>query len=163
MLRPMIISSLVIDASTKSPIVILKEINGERILPIWIGMREANAIAIELKGTRLVRPTTYDLIKNILKSIGVIVYKMEICDLKENIFYALIFFSYKGKEMVLDARPSDALALSVKFGASIFVSEEVINKSPPMNFKIAGEDKSERGKRWQDILEKLDPEDFGNA
>lgn len=161
MLRPMIISGLTVDPLTNSPIVILKEIEGEKTLPIWIGLLEATAIASELEGIEFSRPMTHDLIKNILEMIDVKVVKIEVCDLKNNTYYALIYISHNGKEMTIDARPSDALALSLRVGAPIFVAEEVIDKSKQIDLKAEPEDKSEEGKKWQEILEKLDPEDFG--
>ena len=161
MFKPMIISGLTVDPLTNSPIVILKEIDGQKTLPIWIGLLEATAIASELEGIQFSRPMTHDLLKNILEMIDVKVIRIEVCDLKSNTYYALIHISYKGKEMTIDARPSDALALSLRVKAPIFVAEEVIEKSENIELKAEPEDKSEQGKKWQEILEKLNPEDFG--
>ena len=163
MLNHMVISELAIDSLTKSPIVILKEVDGERRLPIWIGLIEANAIVSELEGIKSPRPITHDLLKNIMELIGVKVNKVEVCDLKSNTYYALIHITYNGKEMAIDARPSDALALSLRVDAPIFVAEEVFEKSYQKDSKAEPVDKSEEGKRWQEILEKLDPDDFGNT
>ena len=101
------------------------------------------------------------MLKNILEIIDVKVVKIEVCDLKSNTYYALIHISYKGKEITIDARPSDALALSLRVDAPIFVAEEVIEKSKQIDLKAEPEDKSEQGKKWQEILENLNPEDFG--
>jgi bifunctional DNase/RNase len=161
MLRPMVISGLTVDPLTNSPIVILKEVDGDRTLPIWIGLLEATAIASELEGIKFSRPMTHDLLKNIMSLIDAKVKKVEVCDLKNNTYYALIYINHKGKEISIDARPSDALALSLRVDAPIFVAEEVINKSTQIDLKAEPEDKSEQGKKWQDILEKLNPEDFG--
>lgn len=161
MYRPMVVSGLTVDPLTNSPIVILKEIDGERTLPIWIGLLEATAIASELEGIKFSRPMTHDLLKNIMGLINMKVKKVEVCDLRDNTYYALIHFSHNGKEMSIDARPSDALALSLRTDAPIFVSEEVIQKSSQVDLKAEPEDKSEQGKKWQEILEKLSPEDFG--
>lgn len=163
MLRPMVIWGLLSDALTKSPIVILKEIDGERTLPIWIGLLEATAIATELEGVKFPRPMTHDLLKSVLEFIDVKVNRVEVCDLKKNTYYALIHLMHKGKELTIDARPSDALALSLRMRAPIFVAEEVLNKSKQVNLTADAEDKSEQGKRWQEILEEMDPEDFGNT
>ena len=163
MLRPMMISILAFDSSTKSPIVILKEVDGERRLPIWIGILEASAIASELEGIKMSRPMTHDLLKDILELIDAKVNKVEVCDLKNNTYYALIHITHKGKEITVDARPSDALALSLRMNAPIFVSEEVINKSRQIDLKAEPEDKSEQGKKWREILKKMNPEDFGNT
>jgi bifunctional DNase/RNase len=161
MLRPMVISGLTVDPLTNSPIVILKEVDGERTLPIWIGLLEATAIASELEGIKFSRPMTHDLLKNIMGLVDVKVNRVEVCDLKNNTYFALIHINHGGKEISIDARPSDALALSLRMGAPIFVAEEVIKKSSQIDLKAEPEDKSEQGKRWQEILEKLNPEDFG--
>ena len=163
MLRPMIISAVVLDSLTNSPIVILKEIEGERTLFIWIGFLEANAIASELEGVKMSRPMTHDLLKNILELIDVKVNKIEICDLKSNTYFALIHLKHGGKDVSIDARPSDALALSLRMNAPIFVADEVIRKSQQMPFQVEAEDKSEQGKKWQKVLENLKPEDFENT
>jgi bifunctional DNase/RNase len=159
--RPMVISGLTVDPLTNSPIVILKEVDGDRTLPIWIGLLEATAIASELEGIKFSRPMTHDLLKNIMGLIDAKVKKVEVCDLKNNTYYALIHINHKGKEISIDARPSDALALSLRVDAPIFVAEDVINKSTQIDLKAEPEDKTEQGKKWQDILEKLNPEDFG--
>jgi len=161
MFKPMVISGLTVDPLTNSPIVILKEIDGEKTLPIWIGLLEATAIASELEGIRFSRPMTHDLLKNIMGMIDMKVLRIEVVDLKNNTYYALIHFRHDGKEMSIDARPSDALALSLRVDAPIFVAEEVIQKSSQIDLKAEPEDKSEQGKKWQEILESLNPEDFG--
>ena len=161
MLTSMAIAGLTVDPLTNSPIVILKEVDGERTLPIWIGLLEATAIASELEGIKFSRPMTHDLLKNIMSLIDVKVNKVEVCDLKNNTYYALIYINHKGKELSIDARPSDALALSLRVDAPIFVADEVINRSAQIDLKAEPEDKSEQGKKWQEILEKLNPEDFG--
>lgn len=161
MYRPMVVSGLTVDPLTNSPIVILKEINGEKTLPIWIGLLEATAIASELEGVKFSRPMTHDLVKNIMDMIEIEVIKIEVCDLRNNTYFALIHFKHGGKEMSIDARPSDALALSLRVNAPIYVAEEVIQKSSEIDLKAEPEDKSEKGKKWQEILEGLNPEDFG--
>ncbi|MGD8229906.1 MAG: bifunctional nuclease family protein [Desulfobacteraceae bacterium] len=161
MFRPMVVSGLTVDPLTNSPIVILKETKGERTLPIWIGLLEATAIASELEGIKFSRPMTHDLLKSIMDTMDVEVNKVEVCDLKNNTYYALIYMTHGDKEISIDARPSDALALSLRMKAPIFVSEEVINKSKQVDLSAEAEDTSEQGKKWQDILEKLNPEDFG--
>ncbi|UCF72263.1 MAG: bifunctional nuclease family protein [Deltaproteobacteria bacterium] len=161
MVRPMVISVLAVDSVTKTPIVILKEVDGERTLPIWIGFLEANAIASELEGIRSSRPMTHDLLKNIMGLVDVKVSKVEICDLKNNTYYASIHITHGGREISIDARPSDALALSLRVNAPIFAAEEVIQKSKQIDLKVKPEDESDRGRKWQEILERLNPEDFG--
>ena len=161
MLVPMIISGLAVDPVTKNPIVILKEIDGERTLPIWIGFLEATAIASELEGIQFSRPMTHDLLKNIMETVNIKIDKIEVCDLRNNTYYALIHISYNEKTITIDARPSDALALSLRVEAPIFVEEKVIDKSKQIDLQAEPDDKTEEGKKWQDILENLNPEDFG--
>jgi len=161
MLKPMVISGLTVDPLTNSPIVLLKEVEGQRTLPIWIGLLEATAIASELEGIKFSRPMTHDLLKNIMGLMNVKVNRVEVCDLKNNTYFAVIHINHNGKEMSIDARPSDALAISLRMGAPIFVAEDVIKKSSQVEIKTEPEDTSEQGKRWQEILEKLNPEDFG--
>jgi bifunctional DNase/RNase len=158
---PMAISGITVDPLTNSPIVILKAVEGDQTLPIWIGLLEATAIASELEGIKFSRPMTHDLFRNMMEMVEIKVLKIEVCDLKNNTYYALIHFSQGEREMTIDARPSDALALSLRVNAPIFVSEKVIDKSSQIDLKAEPEDKSEEGKKWQDILEKLNPEDFG--
>ena len=130
MLIPVIISALGFDSATNDPIVILTEIGGKRTVPIWIGILEATAVASELEGVKFFRPMTHDLLKNVLESMDVKVNKVEICDLKNDTYYALIHMAYKGKKITVDARPSDAIALSLRMKTPIFVSENVMNISP---------------------------------
>ncbi len=161
MFTPMVISGLTVDPITNSPIVILKEENGDGTLPIWIGLLEATAIASELEGIKFSRPMTHDLLKNMVEMLNVKVGRIEICDLKDNTYYALIHFECNGKAMSIDARPSDAIALSLRFHIPILVSRDVITRSTQIDLKAEPEDKSEKGKKWQEILESLNPEDFG--
>lgn len=161
MYRPMVISGLTMDPITNSPIVILKEVDGEKTLPIWIGLLEATAIASELEGIKFSRPMTHDLFKDVMEMVDLKVQKIEVCDLKNNTYYALIHFKQGDKIMTVDARPSDALALSLRVKAPIFVAEEVIKNSSQIDLKAEPQDKSEKGKKWQEILESLNPEDFG--
>ena len=161
MYRPMVISALTVDPVTNSPIVILKEIDGDMSLPIWIGLLEATAIASELEGIKFSRPMTHDLLNSMLKMVDVKISKIEVCDLKNNTYYATIYFKHGDKELSIDARPSDAIALSLRVKAPIFVADEVIENSSQIDFKAEPEDKSPKGKKWQEILEGLNPEDFG--
>jgi len=157
----MVISGLTMDPVTNSPIVILKAVDGDETLPIWIGLLEATAIASEMEGIKFSRPMTHDLLKNMMEMVDVKVVKIEVSDLKDNTYYAIIHFKQGEKEMTLDARPSDALAISLRVKAPIFVAEEVIKQSSRIDLKSEPQDKSEKGKKWQEILESLNPEDFG--
>jgi uncharacterized protein len=161
MYKPMVISGLTVDPVTNSPIVILKEIDGDQTLPIWIGLLEATAIASEMEGIKFSRPMTHDLLRNMMEMVDVKVDKIEVSDLKNNTYYALIHFKHGEKQLSIDARPSDALALSLRVKAPIYVAEAVIEQSSHIELKSEPEDKSEKGKKWQEILESLNPEDFG--
>ena len=163
MLKAVMISSLNMDPVTNSPMVILKEIDGDQTLPIWIGLLEATAIASEIEGVTFSRPMTHDLLKNIMDKTDTKVNKIEICDLKENTYYAMIHLTSQGKPLSIDSRPSDAIAVALRTKAPIFVAEEVLKKSKQIEAIAQSEpaDKSEKGKKWQDVLEKLKPEDFG--
>jgi len=157
----MTISGLTVDPLTNSPIVILKEVDGDKTLPIWIGLLEATAIASELEGIKFSRPMTHDLLNNLLDMVTIEVTKIEVCDLRDSTYYALIHFKQGDKEMSIDARPSDALAIALRVKAPIFVDEEIINKSKEIDLKPQAEDKSEEGKKWEKILEGFNAEDFG--
>jgi len=163
MLKAVTISSLNMDPVTNSPIVILKEIEGDQTLPIWIGLLEATAIASEIEGVTFSRPMTHDLLKNIMDQTDTTVKRIEICDLRDNTYYAIIHLASKGKALSIDSRPSDALAIALRTKAPIFVSDEVLRKSKQIEASTEGvpADKTEKGKKWQDILEKLGPDDFG--
>ncbi|NVL91939.1 MAG: bifunctional nuclease family protein [Desulfobacterales bacterium] len=163
MLKAMIISSITMDLVTNSPIIILEEIEGKQTLPIWIGLLEATAIASEIEGVRFSRPMTHDLLKDMMDKADIKVNKIEICDLRDNTYYALIHVTNRGETLSIDSRPSDAIALALRTRAPIFVSEEVLKKSKQIEAskESMAVDKSEQGKKWQDILEKLKREDFG--
>jgi len=163
MLRPMVISALALDPVTKSPIVVLKEIDGERTLPIWIGFLEAQAIASELEGISFSRPMTHDLLKIFFDITQVKVERIEVCALKGSTYFALIHISYKNNAMAIDARPSDALALSLRVGAPIFVADSVIKNSKQTDTAGEPEDRSEKGQQWTEILKSIDSGDFGNT
>ena len=161
MLREMKISGLVLDPKAEAAVVVLNDEKKETSLQIWIGLLEAVAIAAELEQVHFARPMTHDLMVNLMTLLGAKVDRVEIYDLRENTFYAWIYLSKNGQETKIDARPSDALALSLRMDAPIYVAEEVISKSAQIDLKAEPEDKTEQGKKWQEILEKLNPEDFG--
>ena len=161
MVREMKISGLTMDPNTNTPIVVLKDPNSETSLPIWIGLLEATAIATELEKVQFSRPMTHDLIKNLMSHLGAKVEKVEVCDLKDNTFYAWIYLNVEGKETRIDARPSDALAIALRASAQIFVDEKVIEKSGTLETTVKAEVKDEEAKKWTEILESLSPEDFG--
>ncbi len=161
MLHEMEISGLTIDPASNAPIVILKSLDGEHALPIWIGILEATAIATELENVRFARPMTHDLFKNFMDMLKIKISKIEVCDLKDNTFFARIYFFFDGQSYNIDARPSDAMALALRSGCPIFVDDEVLQKSKQLDGEPEAWDKSEKGLKWKEYLEKLSPEDFG--
>lgn len=161
MFRKMRVSGLVIDPFTNSPIMILKDVDGEKSVPIWIGMLEATAIASELEKIQFSRPMTHDLLRNVIQKLDAKVTKIEVCDLKDNTFYALIHLHAHDRKLTIDARPSDAIALALRTESPIFVAEDVIQKSKSVEMGHREEIKTEEGKKWTEILERLSPEDFG--
>lgn len=161
MLVRMNVSGLTIDPYTNSPIMILKEDEGNRSIPIWIGLLEATAIASELESVKFARPMTHDLLKNIIQTFGANIEMVEVCDLKDNTFFALIHLIQKDQQIKMDARPSDAIALALRANAPIFVHEQVFEKSAKIDMSGQEAVKDEEARKWTDILEGLSPEDFG--
>ncbi len=157
MLLEMKIKGLMIDPLTQMPIVILRDPNGESVLPIWVGIFEANAIALQMEKIQTPRPMTHDLLKSLLSSIGASLEKIVITDLKDNTFYALLHLQHGGQALTVDSRPSDAIAIALRAEAPIYVDSTVIEKAKSVDMaKDAGD--SERLRKW---LENLDPEELG--
>lgn len=162
MWRRMQVAGLTIDPYTNSPIMLLKDMETEESLPIWIGLLEATAIASELEQIKFSRPMTHDLLKNVLDAAGLTLARVEVCDLKNNTFYALLHLTSGSNRFTIDSRPSDAIAMALRFHSPIFVSEEVLAKSKIDAEKSADpEIEGEEGSKWRDILEGLDPDEFG--
>ena len=161
MLKEMKISGITVDPFTNTPIVILKDVDGKDVLPIWIGLLEASSIATALENIQTPRPMTHDLIKNIIEQLGVKVIKIEVNDLKDNTYYALLHLEVKGKRLVIDSRPSDALAIALRTGAPIFVEESVIKRSAKVDLGQKGDKVVTDSSDWEEILENLSPDDFG--
>lgn len=151
------IRGLMMDPVTNMPIVILKDVNGNAILPIWVGVFEANAIALEIEKVQTPRPMTHDLIKNVLLGLNATVKKVVVTDLRDDTFYALIWLDRNGSSITIDSRPSDALALALRTDAPIFVEEEVL-KSSKIASAVSEKVGSEELRRW---LENLGEEDLG--
>lgn len=151
------IKGLVVDPISKMPIVVLEDIHSERMLPIWIGVFEANAIALRIENIATPRPMTHDLLKNLLDELDIKVEKIVVNDVKDNTFYALIYCRHMNQTITIDSRPSDAIALVLRTDAPIFVEESVVEKAQSMKIDENLED-SENLKKW---LENLQPEDFG--
>jgi bifunctional DNase/RNase len=160
MLREVNVAGLTIDPMTNSPIMILKDINSDQAVPIWIGLLEATAIASELENIKFSRPMTHDLLKNIIDVMEGQIIRIEVCDLRDNTYFALIYLRIADKEISIDARPSDAIALALRAGVPIFVEDIVIQKSRRVDLSAKEEITTEEGKKWTEILEGLDPEDF---
>ena len=123
------IRGLMMDPVTNMPVVVLKEAQGTGILPIWVGIYEANAIALEIEKVQTPRPMTHDLLKNVLTGLNVHVQKVVVSDLKDDTFYALIWMEREGQMMSMDSRPSDALALALRLDCPIFVEDQVLKNS----------------------------------
>ena len=155
------VAGITMDPFSNTPIVILKDLEGNKALPIWIGVLEASAIAAELGNVKPLRPMTHDLMQNILDDLNVKVTRIEVTDLKDNTFYATIYLSMVDNKLAIDARPSDSIALALRTNSPIFVNEEVIEKSRTVDLENEEEGGSEESKKWAKILESLSPEDFG--
>ena len=151
------IKGLIMDPLTNSPIVILQSVEKNTLLPIWVGIFEANAIALQIERIDTPRPLTHDLIKNILMQLDANVDKIVVTDLQENTFYAVIHLRMNGDHITIDSRPSDAIALALRTDAPIYVTEEVINNSRNISLEKENLD-SEDIKKW---LEGLNPDDMG--
>jgi len=153
----MTIKGLMIDPITNMPIVILKDKAGNRILPIWVGIFEANAIALQIENISTPRPMTHDLLKNVLGDLEANVQKIVVCELKDNTFYAMIYVDREGKIIAIDSRPSDAIALALRTKSPIYVEESVVESAKGMDLAKDTTD-SEKLQKW---LEGLNPEDLG--
>ncbi|MCX8117233.1 MAG: bifunctional nuclease family protein [Desulfobacterota bacterium] len=153
MLIEMKVKFLTFDSTSNGFVVLLMDLEEKTGLPIWIGPFEANAIAMKLKKVQSHRPMTHDLIHNVLKTLDSRVIKIVVNDLKENTYYAVIHLLRKGEEILIDSRPSDAIAIALAGEAPIFVAEEVIEKARTIDFEKEGD----QLKEW---LERLNPEDF---
>lgn len=154
-LVPMSIKGLMLDPVSNSPIVVLKDDEDKIFLPIWVGVFEANAIALQIENVATPRPMTHDLLRNIVGELGARVTKIVINDLRESTFYALIYVESGGQGHVIDARPSDAIAVALRTEAPIFVARTVLDQAQTL---APDETDDEKLKRW---LESVSPEDLG--
>ena len=153
----MTIKGLMVDPITNMPIIILRDKEGQRVLPIWVGVFEANAIALQMENVTTPRPMTHDLLKNVISDLKADIQKIVVSDLKENTFYALIYLLVNGEPVAVDARPSDAIALALRARAPIFVEDSVIDNAKTVDF-APDKENAERLQKW---LEGLDPESMG--
>jgi bifunctional DNase/RNase len=151
------IKALIFDPVSNMPIIVLKSENDEDVLPIWVGIFEANAIAVRMENIVTPRPMTHDLLKSVIEGLQAKIRGVEITDLKDNTFFAVIRLDLDGRSLEIDSRPSDAMALALRAGAPIFVRRSVLDKSGS-----AGEEgdtpETERLRRW---LETVDPSELG--
>jgi hypothetical protein len=164
MLHKAVIAGMAMDPASNTPIIILKTEADEHVVPIWIGLLEATSIASVLKEVAFDRPMTHDLFKNFLQRIEVKVSRVEICDIRDNTYYARLYFSSdRDGDFEMDARPSDAIAMALRFEAPIFIDDQVIEKSKHDVSEAEAADQTEEGKKWADYLSALSPEDIGKA
>ncbi len=151
------IRGLMMDPVTNMPIVVLKDARGSAILPIWVGIYEANAIALEIEKVQTPRPMTHDLLRNLLLGLEVRVHKVVVSELKDDTFFALIWMERNGQVMSMDSRPSDALALALRVDCPIYVEETVL-KSSKLSTALTEKSQNEELRKW---LEGLSDEDLG--
>ena len=153
------VMGIVVDPKASNPVVVLVDLSGQKALPIWIGVFEAEAISRGIEEVVTLRPMTHDLMKQILDTFQVTLNRVVIHDLKENTFYAHLYLDVDGEELIVDSRPSDAIALAVRVKAPIFVTESVIEATKQMGI-LASNLLDERDE-LKTIIENMKPEDFG--
>ncbi len=156
MIKEAKISSIVSLFPMPQYVVVLEDLEKTRLVPIWIGVNEGNAIALEMQGEKFPRPLTHDLMVNALKEVGGVIEKVVISDLKDNSYYALITIRHQGKTYEIDARPSDSLALAVRVRCPIYIDEKVLKKCPQIDQSIT----QEEIEKFKDILKSMPPEEF---
>ncbi|MSP40988.1 MAG: bifunctional nuclease family protein [Deltaproteobacteria bacterium] len=162
----MSVGGLTLDPVTKTPIVILKDTENKLNLPIWIGLLEATAMATEIEGIKMARPMTHDLLKTILSEVGGSVESVEITELKENTYYAAVNISLSGRQVMIDSRPSDAIALALRTKSPIYVAKSVLEASSVLQQSDDGKEAPMENisnvspEKWAEILEKMGPSDF---
>jgi len=157
MQKEMLVAGVTVDPVTKSPIVILRDRENRLALPIWIGALEANAIVLAIEGVETARPMTHDLLKSLLEKTGARLRQVEITEIRDNTFYALLHLERGGGSVSLDCRPSDAIALALRCDAPILVADEVLLSALPIE-KVEG--LPEGRDKLTELLEQMDPEQF---
>ncbi|HUG02546.1 MAG TPA: bifunctional nuclease family protein [Longimicrobiales bacterium] len=173
------VQSLGLDKSSNTPVVILQEVDGERVLPIWIGPGEASAIAMELAGMKFSRPLTHDLLASVISGLGARLVRVLITKVMENTYYAELIVERKGQLISVDARPSDSIAIALRMGARILTTDALLEQNAvdvqeagdmgdPDQFGVDPDDQTEdaeqaglRAEELKEYLRRLDPEDFG--
>ena len=159
----MTVGGLTLDPVTKTPIVILKDSDNKLNLPIWIGLLEATAMATELEGIKMARPMTHDLLRSLLGELGASVEAIEVTDLRDNTYYALIHLEIDGRRLAIDCRPSDAISLALRTKSPIYVAKKVLESSSVLQQMEDDKDQNLSNvsrDKWAEILEKMAPDDF---
>ena len=159
----MTVGGLTLDPVTKTPIVILRDPENKLNLPIWIGLLEATAMAAELEGIKMARPLTHDLLRSILGELQATVDWIEVTELKDNTYFALIYLRVNDRQVIIDARPSDAISLALRTKSPIYVAKQVLEASSVLQQMEEGKDQDLSNvsrDKWAEILEKMSPDDF---
>ncbi|CCQ91899.1 conserved hypothetical protein, contains DUF151 [Nitrospina gracilis 3/211] len=156
------VDGLTLDPLTNMPIIILKDLEGNRALPIWVGFFEANAIALEIEKISTPRPMTHDLMKNLIGNMKAEINHILVSELKDNTFYAVISMVHGGSTLNIDSRPSDAIALALRTKSPIFVNEEVIEAAKSLDLPDTSKASPEDKDQWKKWLDNIKPQDFGN-
>jgi uncharacterized protein len=155
------VEGLTLDPLTNMPIIILKDLAGDKALPIWVGYFEANAIALEIEKINTPRPMTHDLLNNIISSLQAKVKHILVTDLKDNTFFAKISVIQNGSDMTIDSRPSDAIALALRSKSPIFVEEKVIEAAKSLDLPDPDKLQNQEKQQWKDWITSIKPQDFG--
>jgi bifunctional DNase/RNase len=153
------VMGIVVDPKASNPVVVLVDLTGQKALPIWIGVFEAEAISRGLEDVVTLRPMTHDLMKQILDTFQASLTRVVINDIKENTFYAKLHLNVEGREIIVDSRPSDAIALAVRVKAPIYISESVIEVTKQMG--LLSSNFLDEQDELKSIIENMNPEDFG--
>lgn len=156
------VEGLTLDPLTNMPIIILKDLDGGRSLPIWVGFFEANAIALEIEKITTPRPMTHDLIKNLVTLMKAKIKHILVSELKDNTFYAVISLNVGDSTLTVDSRPSDAIALALRAKAPIYVNESVIESAKNLDIPESVREKTAEKDQWKNWLENIKPQDFGD-
>ena len=160
-MQEMVIYGVSFDMVGKQPIVLLKTVDGNRFLPIWIGHAEASAILMKLQGTESPRPMTHDLITEMIEGLQAEVSRVSVTEMRDNTFYALIHLRTPGPDVEIDSRPSDAIAVAVRTGAPIFAADELLDENA-IEFEHEPEDDEDMVEKFKEFLDQVTPEDFAD-
>jgi bifunctional DNase/RNase len=154
-----VIHGLTMDSKNNNPVILLKQKDGQKVMPIWIGLFEANSIAMSIGEVEVPRPMTHDLLRSVLEESGLEVDRVAVTDLKENTFYATIFLRNNGNLIQVDSRPSDAIALAVRSKCPIFIMDSIFTQSS-IDLDSVEISHDGVGDKWSEMLDNMDPEDF---